>query len=189
MTSAATWTWLGPLAALLIAVALAHNRLLRRRQLLERAWAQIDVQLARRHDLVPELVAAVQAQFGHERTTLEQLAAARTSARAAQAARTAHLTPPERAVAEVGLSQALGTLSARVGALPGLPSSHAVRRLLEDLVSTENRIAFARQHYNDTVLAYREACGRFPTAVVARAFRFRPVPFLDLPLSSPQQPG
>jgi len=181
MSSAATWTASGCLAALLIAVALAHNRLLRRRQRVERAWAQIDVQLARRHDLVPGLVAAVRAQFDHERTSLERLAGARTSA---QAARTAHLTPPERAVPEALLSQALGALCQLVEGRPELRSSDAVRRLMEDLVSTENRIAFARQHYNDAVLAYRDACGRFPTTLVARAFRFRSAGFLDLPLSS-----
>jgi LemA protein len=165
-------------AALLVAVVGTYNGLVRRRNEIRNAEAQVDAQLVRRHDLVPNLVAAVRGYQEHERATFERVARARAEAVAALGDSRA------MAGAENELGRALAQLVGRVEAYPQLQASGNAARLQEDLVHTENRIAYARQHYNDAVLFYNNARGSFPMLIVAGLFRFRPEHYLELELPS-----
>src|SRR5512140_3866588 len=131
-------------ASVLLWIILVYNRLVVLKNDVNSAWSQIDVQLKRRHDLIPNLVSAVKGYMDFERDTLERVVAARTKALTAVAMH-------ERAAAEEGLTAALGGLFAVVEKYPTLKSSENVMELQEVLTSTENRIAFARQLYNDLV--------------------------------------
>jgi LemA protein len=180
--TAAVWGWgaVAVVAALLVAVVLLRNGLVRRRAAVEEARAQVDTQLRRRHDLVPELVRAVRGYLDHERAVFERVTAARTAAveaLGADAARTAD--------AENALTAALESLRALVESYPRLHGGAVVLRLQEDLTSTENRIAFARQRHADTVMAYNTAREQFPQALVAGPLGFRPAEYLRLELRSP----
>ena len=168
-------------AAVLLALAgvwlaAAFNALASRRVRVQNGFAQIDVQLRRRHDLVPNLVAAVKGAMEHERGTLEAVTQARASAVAAQSR--AAGTPgdaratAELAQAEAALQGALGRLMSIVERYPELRAGSNVLQLQEELVSTENRIAFARQAYNDAVMGYNVRLSVFPDMFVARAFGF-----------------
>ena len=173
----------------LLAVLL-YNRLIVLRNRFRNAFAQIDVQLKRRHDLVPSLVEAVRGYMAHERQTLEAVASARS--RASLAAGAAALRPGDAqamaalAEAEAALGGALGTLLARVEAYPQLKASANVLALQEELTSTENRIAFARQHFNDSVLSYNNQREQFPGNLVAALARFSPCEMLE-PLEAPEE--
>jgi LemA protein len=153
-----------------------YNGLVTRRVRVQNAFAQIDVQLRRRHDLVPNLVAAVKGYMQHERATLEAVTAARAVAVTAQARVGA---APGDAAATVALANAEGALQATLGRLmlvmeryPDLKASGNALQLQEELVSTENRIAFARQAYNDAVMTYNTRLAVFPDVLVARLFSF-----------------
>jgi LemA protein len=153
-----------------------YNGLVTRRVRVQNAFAQIDVQLRRRHDLVPNLVAAVKGYMQHERATLEAVTAARAAAVNAQARVGA---APGDAAATVALANAEGALQATLGRLmlvmeryPDLKASGNALQLQEELVSTENRIAFARQAYNDAVMTYNTRLAVFPDVLVARLFSF-----------------
>jgi len=153
-----------------------YNGLVTRRVRVQNAFAQIDVQLRRRHDLVPNLVAAVKGSMQHERATLEAVTAARAAAVNAQARVGA---APGDAAATVALANAEGALQATLGRLmlvmeryPDLKASGNALQLQEELVSTENRIAFARQAYNDAVMTYNTRLAVFPDVLVARLFSF-----------------
>jgi LemA protein len=182
-TIALTGTTLALAAAALLAsagiwLAAAFNALASRRARVQNGFAQIDVQLRRRHDLVPNLVAAVKGAMQHERGTLEAVAQARAAAVAAQA-RAAGSAGDARATAELAqaesaLQGALGRLLALVERYPELKAGGNVLQLQEELVSTENRIAFARQAYNDAVMGYNVRLSVFPDMFVARAFGFEP---------------
>lgn len=162
---------------LLIAVIRARNGLVARRTTVEEARAQVDVQLRRRHDLVPQLVNAVRGYLQHERALLERLAQLRSAAMVVRG------QPPDRvAPAENDLSRALGRLEVLVEQHPAMRGSEAVLRLQEDLVSTENRIAFARQFHNDSVMLYNTARQEFPRVLVALLFGFRSAEYLHLEL-------
>jgi LemA protein len=143
----------------------AHNALVRDRHRVENARQQIDVQLARRHDLVPNLVAAVRGALAHERDTLEALVAAR--GRALATAR-AHAGVGESSAAEQGLAAALGRVVTVVEAHPELRALREVGTLQEELRSTENRIAFARQHYNDAAARFNTRLELLPGSLLAR---------------------
>jgi LemA protein len=143
----------------------AHNALVRDRHRVENARQQIDVQLARRHDLVPNLVAAVRGALAHERDTLEALVAAR--GRALATAR-AHAGVAESSAAERGLAAALGRVVTVVEAHPELRALREVATLQEELRSTENRIAFARQHYNDAAARFNTRLELLPGSLLAR---------------------
>jgi LemA protein len=150
--------------------------LVTRRVRVQNAFSQIDVQLRRRHDLVPNLVAAVKGYMQHERATLEAVTAARAAAVTAQARVGA---TPGDAAATVALANAEGVLQATLGRLmlvmeryPDLKASGNALQLQEELVSTENRIAFARQAYNDAVMTYNTRLAVFPDVLVARLFSF-----------------
>jgi LemA protein len=178
------------LVALVAAVAVGwvalRNGLVTRRNAFRNAFSQIDVQLQRRYDLVPNLVEATRAYLAHERSTLEAVVAARNQAVAAARAAAAQpgaAAPMERlGQAEGALAGSLSRLLAVAEAYPDLKANASVARLVEELTSTENRVAFARQAYNDAVMAYNNARETFPGTVVAGGFaEARP-----LEISAPQ---
>jgi LemA protein len=169
------WLWIAIAVAVLIAVALVllYNRLIRLRNRVDNAWSQVDVQLRRRYDLIPNLVETVRGYASHERTTFEEVTAARTRAQAAQ-------TVEEQAGAENMLTAAIGRLFAVAEAYPELRASENFQRLQQDLTETERTIAVARQVYNDTVLTYNNAIQTVPANIVAGAFGFRDKPFFEV---------
>jgi LemA protein len=151
-----------------IAAMLLYNSLVGLRNRVQNAWSQIDVQLKRRHDLVPNLVNTVTGFMEHERDVLERVTQARASAIAAGS------NLPARAQAENELTGAMRSLFAVAESYPALRSNENVLMLQEELASTENRIAFARQFYNDSVMAYNTAQQQFPAVLVASSLGFRP---------------
>lgn len=160
----------------LVAIGLMYNRLVTLRVRVRNAWSQIDVQLRRRYDLIPNLVAAVQGSMQHERSALEAVIEAR--ANASQAASSAAAAPGSiaavgaLAAANAALDRSLGRLFGLVEAYPDLKASQNVLALQEELVSTENRVSFARQSYNDAVMLYNTARQVFPRNLVAALFGF-----------------
>jgi LemA protein len=160
------------LLVFLILVGL-YNRFVRLRNRVDNAWAQIEVQLKRRWDLIPNLVETVKGYAAHERGTFEAVTEARTRAQQAQ-------TPAESAQAEGILGQALGRLFAVAEAYPELKASQNFQELQGQLEETENRIAVSRQVYNDTVLTYNNAIQTFPGVVLAGPFGFRIREFFDV---------
>jgi LemA protein len=151
--------------AVLVWALVTYNRLVRQRNQVKASWAQIDVQLKRRHDLIPNLVETVKGYAGHERATLEAVVAART-----RAVRATGLA--DRADAENLLTQTLGRLFALSEAYPDLKANQNMIALHEELTSTENKVAFARQAYNDSVMDYNTKRESFPDSIVAGPFRF-----------------
>lgn len=143
----------------------AYNGLIRLRNQLENAWAQIDVQLKRRHDLIPNLVESVKGYAAHERNTLENVIKARNMAASATSV-------ADRAQAENVLTGALKSLFAVAEAYPDLKANQNFLRLQEELASTENKIAFSRQFYNDSVQGYNTSIEVFPTNILAGMFHF-----------------
>jgi len=162
-----------------------YNGLVTSRNGWKNAFAQIDVQLQRRFDLIPNLVETAKAYMGHERETLEAVIAARSAAQAGLAAAKAHPGEPD-AMAQLAASQGqlngvLGRLLAVSEAYPDLKANQNMMQLTEELSSTENRVAFARQAYNDSVLAYNNRREVFPSSLVAGMFNFAPAALLDIP--------
>lgn len=162
---------------------IVYNGLVRRRNEIANAFAQIDVQFKRRHDLVPNLVETAKRYLQHEQGTLEAVAAARAGAtRAADAARR---RPADAAAigalagAEGALAGVLGRLMAVVEAYPELKADATMRELSEELAHTENRIAFARQAFNDAVLDYNNAAQQAPANLVAGSFGFKAAAMLE----------
>ncbi len=160
------------LAAALLGVVLLYNRLVRARVRADQAWAQVDTQLQRRHDLLPNLVATVRAYAGHERATLDAVTSARAAALAVR-------DPSERATAEDELSEQVGRLLLLAEAYPALQADQGFQALASELSATEDRIAFARGFANDRVRRYRELITTFPGVIVARPFGFRDRPMFD----------
>jgi len=152
---------------LLIAVVVLFNALVRKRNRTENAWAQVDVQLTKRHDLVPNLVETVRGYATHERQTLQAVTDARAAATATQG-------PAARAAAEDALTSALTRIMAVAENYPQLRASENFHALQDELASIENGIAYSRQYYNDSVLSYDNAISTFPSVIVARLFAFRP---------------
>jgi LemA protein len=159
-----------------------YNRLVAQRNEFKNAFAQIDVQLKRRYDLIPNLVETAKKYMAHERETLEAVIKARNSAVSANT--TAAADPSntsamrELASAEGGLSGALGRLFAVAEGYPDLKANQNMMQLTEELTSTENRIAFARQAYNDSVMSYNNSVQQFPSNFIAGAFQFQPAELL-----------
>jgi LemA protein len=151
---------------------LGYNGLVSRRNKVDNAWSQIDVQLKRRHDLVPNLVETVKGYASHERQTLEAVTQARNMAVGAQG-------PEAQAQAENVLSGALKSLFAVSEAYPDLKANQNFLNLQEELTSTEDRIAYSRQFYNDSVLSYNTKIQQFPTVVIANMFNFDKRDFFD----------
>ena len=170
------------IAALVLFVVSLYNRLVSLRNRFKNAFAQIDVQLTRRYDLIPNLVETAKAYMKHERETLEAVIAARNSA--AQAERKVAGDPTDVAAmqglmgAERSLAGAMTRFFALAEAYPDLKADANMRQLSEELTSTENRIAFARQAYNDAVMAYNTARETVPTNMIAGSFGFEEAPLL-----------
>jgi len=157
------WIILGLVALLLIFIVALYNRLVRLRNATQNSWAQVDVQLKRRHDLIPNLVETVKGYAAHERGTFEAVTAARTAAQQAQG-------PAEQAQAENILTQALGKLFAVAEAYPQLRATENFQQLQAQLAETEDKIQVSRQVYNDTVLTYNNAIQTVPSNIVAGSF-------------------
>ena len=167
------WIILGLVALLLIFIVALYNRLVRLRNATQNSWAQVDVQLKRRHDLIPNLVETVKGYAAHERGTFEAVTAARTAAQQAQG-------PAEQAQAENILTQALGKLFAVAEAYPQLRATENFQQLQAQLAETEDKIQVSRQAYNDTVLTYNNAIQTVPSNIVAGSFGFKPREFFEV---------
>jgi LemA protein len=177
------WILLAIAAAFAFFVISIYNRLVTLRNRYKNAFAQIDVQLKRRYDLIPNLVEAAKGYLAHERQTLEAVIAARGAAVAA--AQRAAQAPGEPA-AMTGLAQAEGALGGALGRLlavfenyPDLKANQNILQVQEELTSTENKIAFARQGYNDSVMTYNTKRESFPDSVVAGIFGFKEATLLE----------
>jgi LemA protein len=161
----------------------AYNRLVSLRNKFRNAFAQIDVQLKRRYDLIPNLVETAKAYMKHERETLENVIKARNTAVSANAAASADPGSASAiqglVVAEGALSGALSRLFALVEAYPDLKANQNMMQLTEELTGTENKISFARQSFNDAVMSYNTSAQQFPTNVIASAFSFAPAELLE----------
>ena len=155
-----------------IVVAL-YNKLVRLRNRAENAWAQVDVQLRRRYDLIPNLVEAVKGYAAHERETFEEVTKARTAAQEARGVQ-------EQAQAENLLTQAIGRLFAVAEAYPELRATENFQQLQAQLADTEQKIAISRQVYNDAVLTYDNALETVPTNIVAGVFNFEPREYFEV---------
>ncbi len=153
----------------------AYHGLVRLRNQLKNAWAQIDVQLKRRWDLIPNLIETVKGYTKHEADTLQRVTEARTEAQKSSGQSVA-----QRAQAEGELSAALGRLMVVVEAYPDLKANQNYLALQEELTSTENRIGFARQFYNDSVMKFNNKTQIFPTNIVANMFNFKAAEFFEL---------
>jgi LemA protein len=151
---------------------LGFNGLVRRRNQVDNAWSQIDVQLKRRHDLIPNLVETVKGYAAHERGTFEAVTNARANAINAQ-------SPQDQAQAENVLSGALKSLFAVAEAYPDLKANQNFLNLQEELTASEDKVAYARQYYNDSVLNYNTQIQKFPTVLLAGMFHFEKREFFD----------
>ena len=168
-----TWILLGVAAVVTLWLIVTFNALVALRNQTANGWRQIDVQLKRRHDLIPALVNTVKGFMKFEQDTLERVIQARNSAVNAQGVAAS-------SQAEAALSQSLGKLFALAEAYPELKSNQNVLQLQEELTSTENKIAFARQHYNDLAMRFNIAQERFPTAIFAGMLGFKPADFFEV---------
>lgn len=161
-----------------------YNGLITARNGYKNAFAQIDVQLQRRFDLIPNLVEVAKKYMAHERETLEAVVSARGAAMGGLAAAKANPGDPEAmaqlAAAQQQLNAGLGRLLAVAEAYPDLKANQNMMQLTEELTSTENKVAFARQAYNDAVTGYNNRREVFPTSVVAGMFNFQPAALLEI---------
>ena len=170
------WIFLGIVAVVVVYAISLYNRLVTMRNRYKNAFAQIDVQLTRRYDLIPNLVETAKGYMKHERETLEAVIQARNQARAGLEAASAD--PGNAAVmqqlggAESALSGALGRLFALAESYPDLKANQNMMQLSEELTTTENKVAFARQSYNDSVMEYNTARESFPASLLANNFHF-----------------
>ena len=169
----ALWIVLGIVVLAAIFGVISYNRFVSQKQLIKDSWANIDTELRRRYDLIPNLVETVRGYASHERETFEAVTNARSRAQAAQG-------PAEQSAAEGILGQALGRLLAVAEAYPELQADENFRQLQDELAQTENRIAVSRQVYNDTVLTYNTAIQTFPGLLVAGPFGFARKDFFEL---------
>jgi LemA protein len=169
--------WVVILVVVVIVLALAvvaiYNRLVRLRNRVENAWAQVDVQLRRRYDLIPNLIETVKGYASHERTTFEEVTRARTAAQQAT-------TVAQQAEAENVLTAAIGRLFAVAEAYAELRATENFQQLQAELANTEEKIRIARQVYNDSVLTYENARETVPTNVVAGMFSFEEKPYFEI---------
>ncbi|MFP4553329.1 MAG: LemA family protein [Actinomycetota bacterium] len=166
------WIIIAVVVLLVIVVAAMYNGLVRDRNRVDNAWSQVDVQLERRYDLIPNLVETVKGYATHEQQTFERVTQARSAAQAAE-------TPGEQAEAENFLTSALRQLFAVAEDYPELRASENFQGLQEELSETEDRIAVSRQIYNDTVLTYNNKVQQVPTNIVASIFGFDEREFFD----------
>ncbi len=178
------WVVLGLVVLVVLWLVSLYNRLVRLRNAFKNAFAQIDVQLKRRYDLIPNLVETAKAYMKHERQTLEAVIAARNQA--ATAVRAAAVNPGDPAAmqglmgAENSLTGALGRLFAVAEQYPDLKANQTMMQLMEELTSTENKVAFSRQAYNDAVMTYNTTRESFPAVIFAGAFGFTPATLFEV---------
>ena len=165
-------------------VVIIYNGLVRARNAYRNSFGQIDVQLTRRHDLIPNLVETAKGYLRHERGTLEVVVRARTAAVSAQSAVAGKAGTGAAlgvlAGAENLLTQALGQMFALAEGYPDLKANQSMLRLQEELTTTENRVAFARQAYNDAVMTYNTKRQVFPSSLIAGIFSFRPAELFEI---------
>lgn len=178
------WTLLAVIAALVFFAITIYNRLVAGRNRYKNAFAQIDVQLTRRYDLIPNLVETAKGYMTHERETLEAVINARNTAVSGLKAASADPSNPEAmkqlAAAEQGLSGALGRLFALSEAYPDLKANENMMQLSEELTTTENKVAFSRQAFNDSVMDYNTLRESFPNNLFAGWFSFQAAELLDI---------
>jgi LemA protein len=162
-----------------------YNGLITARNAFKNAFAQIDVQLQRRFDLIPNLVETAKGYMSHERETLEAVVAARAAAQSGLSAAKANPGDPaamaQLAAAQGQLNAGLGRLLAVAEAYPDLKANQNMMQLTEELTTTENKVAFARQAYNDSVMAFNNKREVFPSSLLAGMFNFGPAALLDIP--------
>lgn len=168
------WIILGIIALVLIAIVLIYNGLVTSRNRVDNAWSQIDVQLKRRYDLIPNLVESVKGYMAHERGVLEEVTKARASMAGAR-------SPKESAKANDMLTGALKSLFAVAENYPELKASQNFMMLQEELSGTESKIAYARQFYNDSVLDLNVKTQSFPSNVIAGMFGFKMREYFEVP--------
>ncbi|MBN1692779.1 MAG: LemA family protein [Dehalococcoidales bacterium] len=179
----ALWIVLGIVVILILFIIGAYNGLVGFRNQVKNAWAQIDVQLKRRYDLIPNLVETVKGYVKHERETLEAVTNARNLAQKASSAGAA-----ERGKLEGALGAALGRLLAVAEAYPDLKANQNFLALQEELTSTENKISFSRQYYNDSVLKFNNKIQMFPSNVIAGMFSFKIGEFFEVTVAAEKEP-
>lgn len=184
--------FLGVLVVIALFFVGVFNRLVTLRNRYKNAFAQIDVQLQRRYELIPNLVESTKAYLAHEKETLTNVIAARNQAMAAEKAVAAAIGDPSKMAS---LGQAEGLLGASLGRLlavsenyPELKADQPVKQLMDELASTDNRVAFARQAFNDEIMAYNEYREKFPNFFVAGAFGFAPAAQLQIQNVEARQP-
>jgi LemA protein len=175
------WVVIGIVVLVVLFVIVLYNRLVGLRNQTNNAWAQIDVQLKRRHDLIPNLIETVKGAMSYEQETLKQVIQARNAA-------TAAVGPAQQGVAEGVLTGALNKLFALVENYPQLKANDNVRQLQEELTATENKISFARQYYNDSVMSLNNAVQTFPSNMIANQFGFTQKQFFEVPVSETEVP-
>ena len=178
------WIVLGVIVLIAIFVVSIYNRLVGSRNAYKNAFAQIDVQLTRRHDLIPNLVETAKGYMKHERETLEAVITARNAAVSGLKNAAANPGDPnavqQLSGAENALSGALGRLFALAEAYPDLKANQNMMQVSEELTSTENKVAFARQAFNDAVMSYNNTREMFPNSIVAGTFGFAPAQLLQI---------
>jgi LemA protein len=183
------WIVLGIIVLLVLFVVGIYNGLVTARNAYKNAFAQIDVQLTRRHDLIPNLVEVAKGYLAHERNTLEAVITARNAAVTGLKAAAANPGDPAAvqnlATTENALSGALGRLFALAEAYPDLKANRNMMQLSEELTTTENKVSFARQAFNDSVMSYNNRREVFPNSIVAGMFGFTPAELLQI--ESPQK--
>lgn len=162
------------LAALAVFFVILYNALVRARNEVKNAWSSIDVQLKRRHDLIPNLIETVKGYAAHERGTLDAVVKARQQAVSFTGG------VEERAKIENALTQCLRSLFALAEAYPDLKANQSFLALQEEIAATENKIGFSRQYYNDAAMRYKNRVEMFPSNVVANIFNFQAEPFFQL---------
>jgi LemA protein len=176
------WIVIAVLALIALWAISVYNGLVGSRNQAQTAWSQIDVQLKRRHDLIPNLVQVVKDAMGYEQETLTKVVQARNSAVAASG------NPAQAGPAEALLSQATRGLFALVESYPQLKANDNVKQLQEELTATENKIAFSRQFYNDSVNSYNTRRQTFPAVLAAASLGFQPIELFNMPEAEREVP-
>jgi LemA protein len=176
------WIVVGILVLIAVWAIAVYNGLVAGRNQAETAWSQIDVQLKRRHDLIPNLVQVVKDAMGYEQETLTKVVQARNAAIAASG------SPAQAGPAEAALTVATRGLFGLVESYPQLKANDNIRQLQEELTTTENKIAFARQFYNDSVNAYNNRRQSFPAVLAAASLGFGPIELFNMPETEREVP-
>lgn len=175
------WIVIGIVVLIVLWLIVIYNGLVAGRNQAQTAWSQIDVQLKRRHDLIPNLVQVVKDAMGYEQETLTKVIQARNAAAAASG-------PAQAGPAEAALSQATRGLLGLVESYPQLKANENVKQLQEELASTENKIAFSRQFYNDSVNSYNNRRQSFPAVLAAASLGFAPIDLFTMPETEREVP-